>query len=202
MMDVINHSVQNILLIIGKNFQTEMDNIGQEYDLLRRDLIRDDNEIHPALHRINIWEQESISKIHRIAQQVRHDLQQCLNENKNQIQTLCNKLTAELFSCRESGDYTETDFKLWTDQLAELRKTFEKLPIIDVINDNKTLIPIQMIKIKEKTDAYYSHIRKGYSTDHNIITSRLSNIPETAKFNKFVGDATLSDNYLVATHSR
>jgi hypothetical protein len=183
-----------------QDLSIQMDNIGQEYDLLRRDLIRDDTEPHPLLHRINLWEQESITKIQQIAQQVRNDLQQSLVENKNQTKNLCTKLSDDLYSCRESGDYTEIDFKSWTEQLTELRKTLEKQPIIDLIHDNKTFVPIHTIKIKEKTDAHISRAN-SQSFDHNILTSRLSTFPENERFNKFIGDATFSDDYLVARHS-
>ncbi|CAF1328813.1 unnamed protein product [Adineta steineri] len=175
----------------------EMDSIGQEYDLLRRDLIRDDNDSHLLFDRINIWERESIIKIQQIAQQARHDLRQCLDENKSQITNNCNKLADELQSNRESGDYTEIDFDLWNKQLRELRKMLEKPPIIDILEDNTLSRPIYMIKIKQKIDQQST----TQISNCNIISNQFSELPIIQNFNTFIGDAIFTDNYHVAKHS-
>ena len=62
-----------------------MDHIGQEYDLLRRDLMKENNELHPLLQRIDLSEQESIRKIQQTAKQLRNDLHEWLDRNKDQL---------------------------------------------------------------------------------------------------------------------
>jgi hypothetical protein len=178
----------------------QMDNIGQEYDLFRRDLMREDKETNPLLNRINLWEQESIKKIQQIAQQARNDLQEYFDQNKSQIKSLFNKLVDEIQSSRQSEDYTEIDFKLWIEQLTSLRKTLEKPSMIDIVNNDKTLTPIHMIKVKEKIDLPFPSA-SAQALDHNILTTGQSNFPVTKIFNIFVGDATFSENSLIATHS-
>jgi hypothetical protein len=177
----------------------QMDNIGQDYDLFQRDLIDEENELYPLLNRINLWEKESITKIQQIAQQARDDLQQYLDHKKNQIKNAFNKLADEFQSSRESGDYTEIDFKLWMEHLTELRKTLEKPPIFDIIDD-RSLTPIHMIKIKAKTGVRFLRA-STHALDWNISTTQQSTSPITEVFNRFIGDATFSENFLIATHS-
>jgi hypothetical protein len=173
----------------------EMDNIGQECDILRRDLLREDNDPHGLLNRINSWEKESMIKIQTIAEQARNDLRQCLDKNQNQIKMICNKLSDELQSSRESGDYTENDFQLWIEQLRELRKMIEKPSMVDILDDDNTSTTIPMIKVKEKTDS------KIFDTNARVLTPRRSILSVSEMFDKFIGLATFSENNVVATHT-
>src|SRR5689334_16342849 len=79
----------------------QMDNIGQEHDVLQRDLTSE-HGTHPLLARINQWEQESIEKIQTAAKSARLGLQKLLNEAKNSLKISISKMTEELQSSRES----------------------------------------------------------------------------------------------------
>src|ERR1700677_934414 len=57
----------------------QLDNIGQEHDLFRRDLTQE-NSAYPLFIRIDEWEQESITKIQVAAEAARADLQQLLDQ--------------------------------------------------------------------------------------------------------------------------
>lgn len=178
-----------------KELSIQMDNIGQEYDLLRRDLMQDDNGLYPLLHRIDLWEQESIRKIRQAAKQVRNDLHECLDRNKNQLKNVFNKLADELQLNQQSENYTEIDFQLWTQQLTELRKALEKTQMLQIAHNDPNLPPIYMIKIREQNGVRLSDLPVQVSL------IQPSNTLLTEKFNVFIGDAIFSENSLVATHS-
>ncbi|CAF1051871.1 unnamed protein product [Adineta ricciae] len=179
-----------------QDLSVEMDNIGQEYDLLRRDLVRDDNDHHLLFNRIHLWEERSINQIHQIAQQARFDLRQYLDTNKSQITNICNKLTEDLHSSRESGDYTETDFHLWIERLRELRKMLENPPIIEIFEDENISTAIRMIQVRDKTDQQFCH-----SSDQQLQPCRPSLTTIAQTFENFIGHATFAENHLVAKHS-
>jgi hypothetical protein len=73
----------------------EMDNIGQEHDSLRRDLIQE-NVRYSLLLRINEWEEEAIMKIRVAADTARVNLGQLLNQMKNNVKASVDKLVDEL----------------------------------------------------------------------------------------------------------
>src|ERR1700722_14289736 len=81
------------LYLCGKHFvehrqelAIQMDNVGHEHDLLRRDLTRENGE-HPLLSRINEWERQAITKIQVTAEATRADVYQWIDLTKNQLKT-------------------------------------------------------------------------------------------------------------------
>jgi hypothetical protein len=168
---------------------TEMDQIGQQHDLLRRDLSKE-IPAHPLLASINTWEQESITKIQVAAEVARADLQQLLDRTKSELKTSVDKLTNELQSSQELDDYTEIDLEKWLKTLEQLRTIFETPVNKDTLCNNHSEPPIYLIKIS--TQSSYSSIRISSSLDHS---SQLSE-----RFDKFYGAVILSEKGLVATN--
>jgi hypothetical protein len=103
----------------------QMDSLGQEHDILQRDINREANP-HPLLSRIDMWERESINKIQQVANQARADLNRLINQKKQELKTTVGRLTNEIQFSRESEDYTELDLKNWINQLNELREDLEQ----------------------------------------------------------------------------
>ncbi len=135
---------------------TQMDSIGQEHDLLQRDL-NQENMTHPLLSRINDWEQKSIDKIRIAAEVARADLQKYLDHIKEQIKTSLCQVTNNLQSSRQADDYTEIELEKWIQQLKELRMMLEKPSTIEILDDNQTEQSIQLIQLqKNDTDSKYS----------------------------------------------
>lgn len=126
----------------------EMDTIGQECDLLRRDLTRDEKYLLPLLEQINHWEKESIEKIQQIAEQTRTNLKEYLAEKINKINKNLEQLVGDFQTSQHTGDYTEIDFRLWIERINQLRKVFDTMPTIET--NNEPTIPI--IKLQKKTD--------------------------------------------------
>ncbi len=175
----------------------QMDNIGQEHDVLRRDLTHEQGT-HALLARINQWEQESIAKIQTTAKSARTHLQQLLNKAKNNLKTSVSKMTEELQSSRESDDYTELDIKKWTNQLQELRDMLDNPTTIDVDYENDTRSVISLIKV---TDQQSSKSLAQTSQLHKL-SNRISDTLEISVSERFVdtfGGITLLEGGLVAT---
>jgi hypothetical protein len=134
----------------------QIDNIGQEHDVLRRDLTNEQGT-HPLLARINQWEQESIIKIQAAAQSARTDLQQLLNTAKNNLKTSVSKMTEELQSSRESDDYTELNIKKWTDQLQGFRKMLDSPTTVKIDYENDASSVVRLIKVNDQQSSDSSY---------------------------------------------
>ena len=177
-----------------QELSVKMDTIGQEFDLLRQELIRDGPLTHPLLARIDVWEQESIRKIQQSAQKARDDLGQYVNRSQIDIKERCKRITDELQSTRDSGDYTEVDFQSWTDQLAKLRSMAEKPLILDLVDDEKTPTPIHLVQIRERSEILPSAATaKPWSPRAFGDSATL--------FSQFVGNATFSVDRRLARHT-
>ena len=132
----------------------QLDTIGQGYDLCRRDTTTQGTPIrHPFQERIDMWEEESITKIRRTADVARADLQVLLDQRANRMRDFIDKNTAQMQSSRESDDYTETDLNRWTDQLKELQNLFEQQLTFRIANDRNINNAVQMIKVYEEEAA-------------------------------------------------
>ncbi|UJR15768.1 hypothetical protein I4U23_002702 [Adineta vaga] len=129
-----------------QDLSQQMEYIGQEHDVLQRDLTHDQST-HSLLTRINQWEQESITKIQIAAKAARITLQQLLNRPKHNLQTSVSKITEELQSSRELDDYTELDIKRWTDQLQEFRKVLDCPVSINIEYEKDSRSAIRLLKI-------------------------------------------------------
>jgi hypothetical protein len=177
----------------------QMDNIGQEHDVLRRDLTNE-QAIHPLLARINQWEQESITKIQTAAKSARSDLQQLLNRAKNNLKTSVSEMTEKLQSSRDSDDYTELDIKKWTDQLQEFRKMLDTPTTVNIDYENDARSVVRLIKVSHKQSLASSN---ETSQSHEL-KNWLSHSLEPSLGERFVdtvGKVTLSEEGLIATCS-
>jgi hypothetical protein len=124
----------------------QMDDIGQEHDLLRRDMNYEKNT-HSLFACIDKWEQEAMKTIQATAKKARVELQQLLDQTKNELKISVDKLTEELRTCRESDDYTEVDIMKWVEQLKELRQMIENTSNINIGCENNVTSVIPLIKV-------------------------------------------------------
>ena len=177
----------------------EIETIGQEYDLLQQDLIRDESPSHPIFSRIDVWEQTSIRKIEQNAQQLRDNLRSQLHRNHDGLKDRCKTVTSELQASRNSGDYTEIDLRSWTDKLKELRTLLDQQATIDLIDDAKPLVQSTSLKILHATAAASSS--QGHASSFNVPSFGATANNSTLLFQPFVGNAVFSVNHLVARHN-
>jgi hypothetical protein len=177
----------------------EIDSIGQEHDVLRRDLTNEQGT-HPLLKRINQWEQESITKIQAAAEVARADLQQLLKKAKNNLKTSVTKMTEELQSSRESDDYTELDIKKWINQLQELRKMLDSPSTINIDYEHNTRSVIHLIKVSdEQSSGSLDRASQIYELSNRMSSNLERTVSE--RFADIFGGITLSEGGFVATYA-
>ncbi|CAF4733406.1 unnamed protein product [Rotaria sp. Silwood1] len=169
------------LLEHREELSVQMDQVGQEHDLLQRDLISE-KSIHPLVTLINKWEKTSIENIRVAAQDARDDLQKYLDRTNIQVKTTLLSINKELQVSRESDDYTELDLIRWMQQLAELREMLEKPSTIDFIDDDRTQPLIHRIQMKQR-EATHTLVRRSEKAlvRTNAMLS-LVNIPHNANW--------------------
>jgi hypothetical protein len=175
----------------------QMDDIGQEHDLLRRDF-NYENNTHSLLAQIDQWEQESIKIIQAVAKKARADLQQQFDQTKNELKVSVDKLTEEIRACRESDDYTEIDIQKWMEHLKELRQTIENPSAITTVCDNNTTSAISLIKVSSAPRPQQSSNQTKRLYENNNHTSDDFSASVTEKFTDGFGDITLSSDGFTA----
>jgi len=153
-----------------------IDIVGQEHDLLRRDMTMKSNT-PLLLERINQWEKETIENIHRYANQIRYELEQSFDRTRHESEMSVNKLADELRACRESNDYTEIDIQRWNEQLRNLRQT--------ILHSSN--LHIQQVTIPE-TDIPWIRL----SNNPNIVTQ------SNERFSEYYGMMNISNDGLQA----
>jgi hypothetical protein len=177
----------------------QMDSIGQEHDTLQRDL-DGDSDAHPLLARIDVWERESTKTIKQVAQQARNDLNQLIQQTKQEVKTTMNKLTNELQTSRQSEDYTEMDLKKWINQLNELRQELEQSINTCLLDDQKS--SIRLIKVRNsQSQQSLSSASTIQISGHSSHNNRETVLVHQEKFDQKEKEITLTENGLVATYS-
>ncbi|CAF0921357.1 unnamed protein product [Rotaria sp. Silwood1] len=179
----------------------KLENLAEELDLLRNGL-NQENEAQSFLSMIDKWEQESIAKICLAAENARSEIQRWIDRNNIEVKIPFERITNELRSCQQTDDYNEIDLRRWVQQLEEYRSKIEKLPIVNIMNDNDS-DTIHLIKLGEMIDQIQSD-SMTHSTP--ILDNTSINIEEPIllvreKFDDVIGSATLSEDGLVATYS-
>jgi len=177
----------------------QMDSVGQEHDILQRDINRDVGT-HPLLSRIDIWERESIYKIQQVANKARADLNQLIGEKKQELKTTMGRLTNELQSSRESEDYTELDLKKWIDQLNELRQDLEQSVNTYLVDDDGQRSVIRLIKVKNSQQLRSTTQPIRTSGPNSHINPNLT-LVNGERFSKGDEQIKISENDLVAIYS-
>ncbi|CAF3829410.1 unnamed protein product [Rotaria sp. Silwood1] len=145
-----------------------MDNLGEEHDLLQRDLTQG-NAMHDLVSYVNDWEQKSITKIQAVAEQARIDIQKYLDHKKQQLKTSLNQVANELKSSRQSDGYTEIDLKKWMEQVKQIREMLENPSTIRIIDSNDVQSIIHLIQDHMSDGVPSSHICQKCGRKFSIV---------------------------------
>ncbi len=134
----------------------QMDELTLDHDRFRQNLIEQTGEprYHPLIKQINEWEEQSINKIRRLADDARQQLRNTINDHATKLTEALTKIAEELRKAREDDDFFETDLKQWMDKLEQLKNDLAHPPNIqirqEVINiDSLVLKIIEMTSTKE-----------------------------------------------------
>ncbi|CAF1226495.1 unnamed protein product [Adineta steineri] len=187
-----------------KKLSKEVDKLAEEHELLGRNMIRD-SEVQLLVSIIDTWEQESIARINLAAETARTDLQKWTDRNNIEVKIPFERITNEVRSCQQADDYTETDLKRWIQQLEEYRNKMEKLPILDLIDDEGDTENIRLIKLKEnheESKEFGSTTNNSqYTFEQSMISFQEPTLLVRERFDDVNGIATVSEDGLLATYS-
>jgi hypothetical protein len=90
--------------------------------------------------KINQWEQQSIDKIHQIANDVRKDLENRIKQYSTQLNETLTKIAHEINHAHQEDEYFEKDIQEWIQQLNKLKNDLIKSPTLNIRQD-KNIIP-------------------------------------------------------------
>jgi GTPase involved in cell partitioning and DNA repair len=143
------------LLEHRQELSQEMDQLMQQHDQFQHDLT--ENDRHPLITRINLWEEKSIQRIRsEVAHEAREKWQQPLDQVKMIAQRSLNGMTKALRRTRDTEDSTEINLRNWTNHLKELREQLDRPSTIRLAHDRGAmptkipLIRLQMERIKSE----------------------------------------------------
>lgn len=76
---------------------------------------------HLLMQRVDRWEQQSIDKIRKMAEEVRHELLAKLTNSRSNLQLQLKQLTDRLIVCRKENDFLDTDIHFYNEELHRLK---------------------------------------------------------------------------------
>ncbi|UJR32362.1 hypothetical protein I4U23_019825 [Adineta vaga] len=124
----------------------QMDELSFEHDRLRQILLEPttDLKLHPFIIDINEWEQQSIDRIHQIANDARKQLEISILIHRTKFNEDLTKIANELKKAHEDDDYFETDLRQWIEKIDQLKKELiqpSNVKLSRVYNDILSSIP-------------------------------------------------------------
>jgi hypothetical protein len=144
----------------------QMDELTFDHDRFRQNLMEQTTEpqSHALMKEIDDWEQESINKIHRAADDARKQLQNTISDHATKLTEALSKIADELRKAREDDDFFETDLKQWIDKLDQLKKDLAHPPNIKIRQENNNVIPfipkiIEVVSTKETFGQFVGNIQ-------------------------------------------
>jgi hypothetical protein len=122
----------------------KMDELTLNHDRFRQNLIDQTTEPqqHSLMKQIDEWEQKSIDKIRRTADDVRKQLQITINEHTSKLTDALVEIANELRKAREDNDFFESDLEQWTKKLDELEKDLIQPSNIKIQQDDNGVISL------------------------------------------------------------
>lgn len=115
----------------------QFDKLTNDYDSCRQLLTEQTCDVknHPSMKQIDEWEQESIEKIHRKAEDMRLSLIKRITNNVEQIEVKLDKLTKQIKAIRDEQDFDETHLHQFENEVAQLTAELT-IPYKITIDDN------------------------------------------------------------------
>lgn len=128
-----------------EDLNQQMDEITTNHDQLQQTIVEQQSqpECHPLLREIDVWEENSIEKIHQAAEEAREQLLIIVDQYRTKVAESLTHLTYELTKARHDNDYIETDLKEWIEKLEKLKIDLSAAQTIDfgLDNNDTALIP-------------------------------------------------------------
>ncbi|CAF3905655.1 unnamed protein product [Rotaria sp. Silwood1] len=139
----------------------QMDELTTNHDQLQQTIVEQEAQpnCHPLIQKINEWEQESINKIHRTADDARKQVITILEMHRTQVIHDLTCLTEKLSEAHKADDYVETDLKEWMEKLDKLKVDLNAFQTIDFSEDNNKNALVSKIFINDaSTDMFHQTV--------------------------------------------
>jgi hypothetical protein len=128
----------------------EIDELTLDHDQFRQKLTEQATHSRYYLHikqKIDRWEQQSIDKIHQVANDARKDLENKIEQYSTKLTEDLTKIANEIKQARSDDEFVETDIQEWIKQLNKLKNDLPKSPTLDIQHDQNAHPLIEKIYI-------------------------------------------------------
>ena len=95
---------------------------------------------HPSMEAINQWEQDSIVKIQRAAEDARRTLEERLKKHLRSMEDELDNLVRDVRQPSEKDRFDETHVNRWNDQLNQLKESIDHSPELIIKQSSRPLI--------------------------------------------------------------
>jgi hypothetical protein len=147
----------------------QMDEVTTNHDQLQQTITEQQAQpkCHPLMKQIDIWEQNSIEKIHQAAKEAREQLLIVVDKHRTKVADALTLLTQELTKARNNDDYVETDLNEWIEKIEKLKIDLAAAQAIDFGQDNNEASLIPKIFINDiLNDSFEKWFGDIQTTDH------------------------------------
>lgn len=124
-----NHLVEH-----RQDLSKQLDELEVDRDTIQQTIIQQTNELktHPFIKKIDQWEEDSIKKIQKVADEARQLTLRHTAKSIHHIEAKLNQLTKQLKRSRDEDDITENDLRKWKNEMTQLTEQFTKPSNIDI----------------------------------------------------------------------
>jgi len=136
----------NHLIMHNQQLNQQYDDIENQSNVFKQKIDQHQQNIspHPLLQQINEWEQDSIQKIQKTAEEARNIINQHKSEHLKQIDSKLEKLTDGMGRLKCDNDFNEIDINNFKVQLDELQKQLNKPKHIRIREDSTLVKKIEV----------------------------------------------------------
>ncbi|CAF1203567.1 unnamed protein product [Adineta ricciae] len=138
------HTAEHRFLLSG-----QLEDIIHEHENVYH-LFYETKQQSPLLHEhVNRWEKESVTKIKQLAQEMREQINQLSQLQRQNTKEKFNQISKELEKARGTYEYLERDLNRWRIQLEQLQYDIISLPPTTVIHEEQNSSLINTISLSK-----------------------------------------------------
>lgn len=146
----------------------QLEEIIIEHDSIQQNLSQNTNQHRQFMVRIDQWEEKSIEKVRKAANDIRQQVNQCKNIfNINEL----NKLKGQIRIARESNDFFENDLRNWRQIVENLKSNLNtSFSSSNIQEDQKSplICSIRITSTTSNASAVKLHARLKYTNRDGI----------------------------------
>lgn len=113
------------------------------------------------------WEEDSIKKIHQLANDIHKDLENMIQQRTIELNENLTKLAVEINHARQEDEYFEKDIQEWHEKLNKLKHNLTKLPLLNIQEEKNPTSFISKISIDTTTSEIFEKICGNIELENN-----------------------------------